>query len=80
MLSTYGSPIVYYSDADKDPPQGILDDLKNAGYTMNDGNTITLSKSQIGRLKKEIPEVLLPFFYFPVKAKTSCKYIFYEKY
>ena len=76
MFSTYGSPIVYYSDADKDPPQGILDDLKNAGYTMNNDNIITLRDSEISRLKEEIPEVLLPFIYFPVKAKISCKYKF----
>jgi len=68
----YGSPIVYYSANDKTPPEGILADLENCGYPMNEDNLIKLNGEDLGLDEKT--HDLLPFIYFPAEAKVHCKY------
>jgi len=69
----YGLPLVYYADGNP-PPQDILNDLKKAGYKMDESNIIALTPNQISDLKAIISGVSLPFIYFPVENKTNCKY------
>jgi len=63
----YGLPLVYYADGNP-PPQDILNDLKKAGYKMDESNIIALTPNQISDLKAIISGVSLPF------NKTNCKY------